>query len=110
MALLQSNYCTQWNINHVSVIDGGCSELAASDQNIDFEVIENDRFESTVGIANTSQWKCALTMTAMVKPYSQIEHFQVSKVTKYALFYYSVLVLKISREFFILFLFCYCSS
>ncbi len=58
---------------------GGCGESAASDQNIDFEVIENDRFESMVEIVNMSQWKCALIMTAMVKPYAQIEPFQVSK-------------------------------
>ncbi len=38
-------------------------------------------------------WKCALTMTAMVK-----SKFQ--KVTKYAIFYSSVIVLKISREIF----------
>ncbi len=62
--------------------DGGCGEY--TDQNIDFEAIENDIFENMVEIANMSQmlnvlWKCALTMTAMVKSSAQIEPFQVSK-------------------------------
>ncbi len=35
--------------------DGGCGEEAASDQNIDFEVIENDCFENMVEITNMSQ-------------------------------------------------------
>ncbi len=30
-------------------------------------------------IANMSQWKCALTMTAMVEPSAQIEPFHVLK-------------------------------
>ncbi len=46
---------------------------------IDFEVMENDRFENMVEIVNMSQWKCALMMTAMVNPSAQIEPFQVSK-------------------------------
>ncbi len=67
--------------------DGGCGEQAASDQNTDFEVIENDSFENVVEIANMSQmlnvlWKCALTMTAMVKSSAQIEPFYVSKGNK----------------------------
>ncbi len=37
---------------------------------------------------------------AMVKSSAQINPFKFQKVTKYALFYYSVIVLKISREFF----------
>ncbi len=32
-----------------------------------------------VEIVNMSQWKCALTMTAMVKSSAQIEPFQVTK-------------------------------
>ncbi len=48
-------------------------------QNIDFEVIENDHFENMLEIVNMSQWKCALMMTAMVKTSAQIESFQVSK-------------------------------
>ncbi len=47
-----------------------------------------------VEIVNMIQWKCALTMTAMVKPSAQIQPFQVSKGTKYALFQSSVIVLK----------------
>ncbi len=43
------------------------------------QVIENDRFENMVEIVNMSQWKCALTMTAMVKTSAQSEPFQVSK-------------------------------
>ncbi len=50
---------------------------------IDFEVIENDRFENMVEIVNVRQmldvlWKCAQTMTAMVKPSAQIKPFHVS--------------------------------
>ncbi len=53
---------------------------AASDQNIDFEVIENYSFENMVEIVNMSQMlnvlrKCALTMTAMVKSSAPIEPF-----------------------------------
>ncbi len=74
---------------------GGCGESAASDQNIDFEVIENDRFESMVEIVNMSQWKCALIMTAMVKPYAQIEPSQVSKGKEICFIkFFSVIVLK----------------
>ncbi len=61
------------------IFDGGCGEWASSDQNVDYEVIENDCFENMVEIVNMSQWKCALTMTAMVKPSAQIEPLQVSK-------------------------------
>ncbi len=43
-------------------------------------------------------WKCALTMTAMVKSSAQLNPSKFQKVTKYALFYSSVIVLKISRE------------
>ncbi len=50
-----------------------------ANQNIDFEVIENDRFENMLEIVNMSQWKCALMMTAMVKTSAQIEPFRVSK-------------------------------
>ncbi len=50
-------------------------------------------------------WKCALTMTAMVQSSAQLNPSKFQKVTKYALFYSSVMVLKISREFF-----CYCTS
>ncbi len=45
---------------------------AASDQNIDFEVIENNLFENMEEIVNMSQWKCALMMTAKVKSSAQI--------------------------------------
>ncbi len=45
-------------------------------------------------------WKCALTMTAMVQSSAQMEPSKFQKVTKYALFYSSVIVLKILREFF----------
>ncbi len=41
--------------------------------------------ENMVEIANMSQWKCALTMTAMVKLSAQIEIFQVSKGNKISL-------------------------
>ncbi len=78
MAFLQSNYCTQWNIYISLSFDGRCGEWASSDQNVDYEVIENDCFEN-IEIVNMSQWKCALMMTAMVKPSAQIEPFQVSK-------------------------------
>ncbi len=54
--------------------DAGCGEQAISDQNIDFDVYEN-----MVEIMNMRQWKCTLTMTAMVKSSAQIEPFQVSK-------------------------------
>ncbi len=52
--------------------DAGCVEYAASDQNIEYEVIENDHFENMVEIVNMRQmlnvlWKCTLTMTVMVK-------------------------------------------
>ncbi len=40
MALLQSNYYTKLNIN-VTVIDAECSEKDASDQNIEYEVVES---------------------------------------------------------------------
>ncbi len=52
--------------------DVGCGKLAASDQNIDIDVFENDSFENMVEIVNMSQWKCALKMTAMVKSSAQI--------------------------------------
>ncbi len=39
-------------------------------------------------------------MTAMVKSSAQIKPSQFQQVTKYALFYSSVIVLKISRELF----------
>ncbi len=47
-----------------------------------FEAIENSSFQNMVEIVNMSQmldvlWKCALTMTAMVKSSAQIEPFQV---------------------------------
>ncbi len=45
---------------------------AASDQNIDFEVIENNLFENMKEIVNMSQWKCVLRMTAKVKSSAQI--------------------------------------
>ncbi len=41
--------------------------------------------ENMVEIANMSQWKRALTMTAMVKLSDQIEIFQVSKGNKISL-------------------------
>ncbi len=58
--------------------DAGCGEWAASDQNIDFEVIENDSFENIFEIVNMSLVlnvlsKCALTM--MIKSSAQIEPF-----------------------------------
>lgn len=64
--------------------DAGCGKQAANDQNIEYEVIENDRFENMVEIVNMRQmlnvlWKCALTMTAMVKSSAQTEPFYVSK-------------------------------
>ncbi len=37
----------------VPLFDGGCGEKAASDQNIEYEVIENDSFE----IMNMSQMR-----------------------------------------------------
>ncbi len=69
-----------------------------------FEVIENDSFENMVEIANMSQimnvvGKCALTMTVMVKASDQIEPL-FQKVTKYALFYSFVIVIKIRGEFY----------
>ncbi len=42
-------------------------------------------------------WKCALKMTAMVQSAAQIEPSKFKKLMKYALFYSSVIVLKISR-------------
>ncbi len=47
-----------------------------------FEAIENNSFQNMVEIVNMSQmldvlWKCALTMTAMVKSSAQIKPFQV---------------------------------
>ncbi len=58
--------------------DVGCGKLAASDQNIDIDVFENDSFENMVEIVNMSQWKC-WKMTAMVKSSAQIEPFKLSK-------------------------------
>ncbi len=52
---------------------------------------------------DVSQWK-RLTMTAMVKSSAQIEPFRVSKGDEICLFYSFVIVLKISRFFFILLL------
>ncbi len=92
MALLQSNYCTQWNIS-VTVI--WWWKWWISDQNTDFEVTENDSFENMVEIANMSQvlnvayWGAKLRSALPQYPYK----FQ--KVTKYALFYSFVIVIEI---------------
>ncbi len=60
-----------------------------------------------VEIMNMSQWKSALTMTAMVKPYTQIEPFHVLKGNEICFILFSVIVLKISREFLILFIYLF---
>ncbi len=57
-----------------------------------------------VEIVNMSQkldvlWKCALTMTAMENHLLKLNPSKFQMVTKYALFYSSVIVLKISRVF-----------
>ncbi len=60
-----------------------------------------------VEIMNMSQWKSALTMTAMVKRYTQIEPFHVLKGNEICFILFSVIVLKISREFLIVFIYLF---
>ncbi len=52
-----------------------------------------------VEIANMSQWKCNDSWRWQWWPSAQIEPFQVSNLTKYAIFYSFVIVLKISFFF-----------
>ncbi len=75
--------------------DGGCGEYAASDQNIDFEVIEN-----MVWASGSALWRWQRWYNHLLK----LNHSTFQKVTKYALFYSSVIVLKISSVFFFLLL------
>ncbi len=91
--LLQSNYCTQWNIN---VIWWWMWWISSQWSKYWFWSYW-DGFENMVEIVNMSQWKCALTMTAMVKHLLKLNPSKFQKVTKYALFYSSVIVLKILR-------------
>jgi len=57
--------------------DGGCGEYAASDQNIDFEVIESNGFENMVERISVSG--SAYNDDSDGKTSAQIEPHQVSK-------------------------------
>jgi len=83
--LLQSKYWTQSNISF-SVIDGGSGKEAVSNQNIDFEDVENDSFENMFEITNKNQIctrKWAL-MRTWYKTSAQLKPSKLQKVTYYA--------------------------
>ncbi len=76
--------------------DGGCGEYAASDQNIDFEVIESNRFENMVERISASG--SAYNDDSDGKTSAQIEPHQVSKGNGICFILFFVIVLKISRD------------
>ncbi len=73
--------------------------MANFNQNIDFEDIENDRFENMVEIVNMSQmlnvmWRWQGWWNHQLK----LNPSKFQTVTKYALFYSFVIVIEISGE------------
>ena len=89
-------------------LDGGSGEEAVSDQNIDFEEVENYSLENIFEVTNMSQMLNVLGNELWWWQWWWYKHLlklnpsKLQKVTKYALFYSSVIVTLISGEFYII--------
>jgi len=87
-------------------LDGGSGEEAFSVQNIDFEDVKNDSFENMFEMVNMNQMLNVLRNDKDsgddIKHLLKLNLSKLQKVTKYALFYSSVIITIISGEFYII--------